>query len=72
MIIAVVVTAASATDNAIGIKLLGKVAAHTPTVTHAWVDVKQDIACTTRSWASTSRASKRCDTLPGFVPVKKR
>ncbi|WP_344140426.1 IS5 family transposase, partial [Luedemannella flava] len=37
LIIAVVVTAASVTDNAIGIKLLDKVVEHTPTVTKAWV-----------------------------------
>jgi transposase len=38
LIIAVVVVAASAHDNAIGVKLLDKVAAATPTVTKAWVD----------------------------------
>jgi transposase len=46
LIIAVVVTAASATDNAIGIQLLDRVVAHTPTVTKAWVDAgfKDDVA----------------------------
>ena len=46
LIIAVVVTVASVTDNAIGIKLLDKIAEHAPTVTHAWVDAgfKQDFA----------------------------
>ena len=46
LIIAVVVTAASVTDNAIGIRLLDKVVEHTPTVTRAWVDAgfKQDLA----------------------------
>jgi len=46
LIIAVVVTAASITDNAIGIRLLDKVAEHAPTVTHAWVDAgfKQGLA----------------------------
>jgi transposase len=45
LIIAVVVTAASVTDNAIGIKLLDRVAEHSPTVTVAWVDAgfKQDV-----------------------------
>ncbi len=38
LIIAVVVTAASVTDNAIGVRLLDNVVAHTPTVTKAWVD----------------------------------
>lgn len=37
LVIAVVVTAASVTDNAIGIRLLDKVVEHTPTVTQAWV-----------------------------------
>ncbi len=36
LIIAVVVTAASVTDSAIGIRLLDKVTEHAPTVTHAW------------------------------------
>lgn len=38
LIIAVVVTAASVHDNAIGIALLDKVAATAPTVTKGWVD----------------------------------
>ncbi|GAA0908460.1 hypothetical protein Vau01_100280 [Virgisporangium aurantiacum] len=38
LIIAVVVTAASVTDTAIGVRLLDKVVEHTPTVTLAWVD----------------------------------
>lgn len=38
LIIAVVVTAASVYDNAIGIALLDKVAATAPTVTKGWVD----------------------------------
>ncbi|WP_128382265.1 IS5 family transposase [Streptomyces cavernae] len=38
LIIAVVVTAASVHDNAIGIALLNKVAAAAPTVTKSWVD----------------------------------
>jgi hypothetical protein len=37
LIIAVVVTAASAIDNAIGISLLDKVVEHTTTVTRAYV-----------------------------------
>ncbi|GAA0985814.1 hypothetical protein GCM10009555_061950 [Acrocarpospora macrocephala] len=38
LIIAVVVMAASATDNQIGVRLLDRVVAHTPTVAKAWVD----------------------------------
>lgn len=38
LIIAVVVMAASATDNQIGVMLIDRVVAHTPTVTKAWVD----------------------------------
>lgn len=38
LITAVVVMAASATDNAIGVRLLDQVAVHAPTVTKAWVD----------------------------------
>ena len=38
LIIAVVVTAASGTDNTIGVKLIDEVVKHTPTVTKAWVD----------------------------------
>ncbi|MET7951651.1 transposase [Micromonospora sp. NPDC005324] len=46
LILAVVVTAASVIDNAIGIRLLDNVAARTPTVSRAWVDAgfKQDVA----------------------------
>jgi hypothetical protein len=36
LIIAVAVTAASATANLIGIRLLDKVVEHTPTVTRVW------------------------------------
>jgi hypothetical protein len=36
LIIAVVVMAASATDNQIGVRLLDRVMAHTPTVAKAW------------------------------------
>ncbi|WP_329108704.1 IS5 family transposase [Micromonospora sp. NBC_01699] len=74
LIIAVVVTAASATDNAIGIKLLDKVAEHTPTVTHAWVDAgfKQDLAVHGAVLGIDVEVVKRSDTMPGFVPVKKR
>jgi transposase len=74
LIIAVVVTAASVTDNAIGIRLLDKVAEHTPTVTRAWVDAgfKQDFAVHGALRGIDVEVVKRCDTQTGFVPVKKR
>jgi transposase len=74
LIIAVVVTAASVTDNAIGIRLLDKVAEHTPTVTHAWVDAgfKQDFALHGAVLGIDVEAVKRSDARPGFIPVKKR
>ncbi|WP_255690288.1 IS5 family transposase [Actinoplanes sp. DH11] len=74
LIIAVIVTAASVTDNAVGIRLLDKVAEHTPTVTHAWVDAgfKQDFALHGAVLGIDVEVVKRSDTLPGFVPVKKR
>jgi hypothetical protein len=45
LIIAVVVMAASATDNQIGVSLLDRVIAHTPPVSKAWVDAgfKDDV-----------------------------
>ncbi|MDP9792276.1 transposase [Catenuloplanes nepalensis] len=74
LIIAVVVTAASVTDNVIGIRLLDKVAAHAPTVTLAMVDAgfKQDVAVHGAVTGIDVEVVKRSDTMPGFVPVKKR
>ena len=74
LIIAVVVTAASATDNAIGIDLLNKVVEHTPTVTHAFVDAgfKDDVMIHGAVHGITVEQVKRSDTQPGFVPVTKR
>ena len=74
LIIAVVVTAASVTDNAIGITLLDKVARHTPTVTAALVDAgfKQDVGVHGAGLGIDVQVVKRCDTTPGFVPVRKR
>ena len=74
LIIAVVVTAASVTDNAIGIRLLDKVAEHTPTVTVAWVDagLKQDVGVHGALVGIDVEVVKRSDTQAGFVPVKKR
>jgi len=74
LIIAVVVTTASVTDNTIGIRLLDKVAAHMPSVTHAWVDAgfKQDLAVHGAVLGIDVEVVKRSDRKPGFVPVKKR
>ncbi|EEP74791.1 transposase [Micromonospora sp. ATCC 39149] len=70
LVIAVVVTAASVTDNAIGIQLLDKVVAHTPTVTRAWVDAgfKQELALHGAVLGVDVEVVKRSDTRPGFVP----
>lgn len=74
LIIAVVVTAASATDDQIGTRLLDKVVAHTPTVTTAWVDAgfKDDVAIHGAVRGIDVVQVKRTDTRPGFVPVPKR
>ncbi|WP_405098509.1 IS5 family transposase [Micromonospora sp. NBC_01412] len=74
LIIAVVVSAASVTDNAIGIQLLDKVVEHTPTVTRAWVDAgfKQDLALHGAVVGIDVEGVKRSDTRPGFVPVRRR
>lgn len=74
LIIAVVVTAASATDNQIGIQLIDRVVAHTPTVTKAWVDAgfKDDVAIHGALRGIDVEQVKRCDLTAGFVPVKKR
>jgi transposase len=74
LIIAVVVTAASVTDTAIGVRLLDKVVEHTPTVTRAWVDAgfKHDLAIHGAVLDIDVEVVKRSDTRPGFVPVAKR
>ncbi|MFY1652787.1 IS5 family transposase [Solwaraspora sp. WMMB762] len=74
LVIAVVVTAASVTDNAIGIRLLDKVVAHTPTVSRVWVDAgfKQDVALHGAVLGVDVEVVKRSDTRPGFVPIRKR
>jgi transposase len=74
LIIAVVVTAASATDNQVGTRLLDKVVEHTPTVTKAWVDAgfKDDVAIHGALMGIDVVQVKRTDTRPGFVPVAKR
>ncbi|WP_432986311.1 IS5 family transposase [Dactylosporangium sp. CA-233914] len=74
LIIAVVVMAASATDNQIGARLLDRVVAHTPTVSKAWVDAgfKDDVAIHGALMGIDVEQVKRTDTRPGFVPIAKR
>lgn len=74
LIIAVVVTAASATDNQVGVSLLDKVVEHTPTVTRAWVDggFKHDVAIHGAVLGIDVEVVKRRDDLPGFTPIAKR
>jgi transposase len=74
LIIAVVVTAASATDNAIGADLLDKVVEYTPTVTRAYVDAgfKDDVMIHGAVLGITVEQVKRVDTRPGFVPLAHR
>jgi hypothetical protein len=74
LVIAVVVSAASVTDNATGIRLLDKVVAHTPTVSRAWVDAgfKQDLALHGAVLGVDVEIVKRSDAKPGFVPIRKR
>jgi hypothetical protein len=56
------------------VRLLDKVAAHTPTVTKAWVDsgFKDDVAIHGAVLGIDVEQVKRSDTTPGFVPVKRR
>jgi hypothetical protein len=72
--IAVVVTAASATGNAIGVELLDKVVEHTPTVTRAYMDAgfKDDIPIHGAVLGISVEQVKRSTTATGFVPVAKR
>jgi transposase len=74
LIIAVVVMAASATDNQIGVKLIDRVVAHTPTVTKAWVDAgfKDDVAIHGAVRGIDVEQVLRSDATSGFVPVAKR
>jgi transposase len=74
LIVAVVVTAASVTDNTIGIRLLDRVVAHTPTVTKAWVDAgfKDDVAIHGALLGIDVEQVTRPDATAGFVPVRRR
>jgi len=74
LIIAVVVMAASATDNQIGVRLIDRVVAHTPTVTKAWVDAgfKDDVAIHGAVHGIDVEQVLRSDSRAGFVPIAKR
>ena len=74
LIIAVVVMAASATDNQIGVRLIDRVLAHTPTVTKAWVDAgfKDDVAIHGAVHGIDVEQVLRSDSRAGFVPIPKR
>ena len=74
LIVAVVVMAASATDNTIGVQLLDRVVEHTPSVTKAWVDAgfKDDVAIHGAVLGIDVEQVKRSDTGQGFVPIKRR
>ena len=74
LIIAVVVMAASATDNQIGVKLIDRVVAHTPTVSKAWVDAgfKDDVAIHGAVHGIDVEQVLRSDSRAGFVPIAKR
>lgn len=74
LIIAVVVMAASATDNQVGVTLIDRVVAHTPTVTKAWVDAgfKDDVAIHGAIHGIDVEQVLRSDSTAGFVPIAKR
>jgi transposase len=74
LIIAVVVMAASATDNQIGTRLLDRVVRHTSTVSKAWVDAgfKDDVAIHGALHGIDVEQVKRPDLRAGFVPIAKR
>lgn len=66
--------AASVTDNAVGVALLDRVVAYTPTVTKAWVDFDfmDDVAIHGALLGIDVEVVKRSDTTAGFVPIKRR
>jgi transposase len=74
LIIAVVVMAASATDNQIGVRLIDRVVAHTTTVTKAWVDAgfKDDVAIHGAVRGIDVEQVLRSDSRAGFMPIAKR
>lgn len=74
LIIAVVVMAASAHDNAIGTALLSRVAAENPTVTKAFVDAgfKDQVAIDGALLGIDVEVISRLDGESGFRPLPKR
>jgi transposase len=74
LVIAVVVTAASVHDNAIGIALLDKVAIDNPTVTTAWVDAgfKNAVADHGADLGIQVEVVHRDPDTRGFAPLPKR
>jgi len=74
LIIAVVVMAAPATDNQIGVRLLDRVMAHTPTVARrGWMPgSKDEVAIHGAVNGIDVEQVRRSDTRAGFVPVAKR
>ena len=66
--------AASATDNQIGVQLIDRVVAHTPTVSKAWVDAgfKDDVAIHGAVHGIDVEQVLRSDSRAGFVPIAKR
>lgn len=74
LVIAVVVTAASVHDNAIGIGLLDKVAIDNPSVTTAWVDAgfKNSVAAHGADLGIQVAVVARDPGVRGFAPLPKR
>lgn len=74
LLIAVLVTAASVHDNAIGTALLDKVAAHNPSVAKAWVDAgfKNAVAAHGAALGIDVEVVQRDPGVKGFAPVPKR
>lgn len=74
LVIAVVVTAASVHDNAIGTALLDKVAATNPRVTKAWTDAgfKNAVAAHGAGLGIDVEVVHRDPQTTGFVPLPKR
>ncbi|WP_066374689.1 IS5 family transposase [Herbidospora mongoliensis] len=74
LVVAVVVTAASVHDNAIGIDLLDRVAIDNPSVRTAWVDAgfKNAVADHGQTLGITVQTVGRDPGTRGFVPIPKR
>ncbi|ROO87970.1 IS4 family transposase [Actinocorallia herbida] len=74
LIIAVVVTAASVHDNAVGIELLDQVAIDNPSVEAAWVDAgfKRQVADHGEMLGITVETVQREPGTTGFAPIPRR